>query len=131
METITIAEFATALGLDPKATKEAVLARLTSLSSSPPAGILKKFKLSKKFKSHEEHHELSRQPVRVRVIAKQPIAERGKVYWPEERNERGQVKKPADVFTSDRARLPKIAWAVEEVDKGTPTTEELATKKAA
>ena len=128
---ISVSDLAAVLGLDPKSTKSDVLARLSSnLANQQPGGKGKRWKLSKVFKNREHFDQLARQPVRVRVRVNQPISERGAVYYPEERNQRGQVTKPADVFITDRARLQKIAWAVAEVSDGTPTTAELAAKEA-
>jgi hypothetical protein len=79
-------------------------------------------KLSKSYTSQEHHDELAKKTVRVRVISPGPIMERGEVYFPAERNKEGKVVKPADVFNTTEARLPKIKWAVEVVDKSTPLT---------
>jgi hypothetical protein len=152
METITLAEFAGALGLDPKAPKEVVikaLAELLAARREQSARIeileeeLERFasaprqasggrpkRLSKKYESVREFEKLSRDEVRVRVVTSHPIAERGGVYYPAERNKDGRITKPGDVFITDRARLKKIATMVEEVPKDTLTTAEAKAKEA-
>jgi hypothetical protein len=79
-------------------------------------------RISSSFKSKEHHDELAKKPVRVRVTSPGPIMERGEVYFPAERNKEGKIIKAADVFDTTEARLPKIKWAVEVVDKSTPLT---------
>ena len=124
---LTVSDLATALGLTTSATKAEVLAAISSLRG----GGRSPRRLSKKFTSKQHFEQLSKQEVRVRVVAPHPIAERGGHYCPAVLSPNGQVKTPGDVFITDRARLLKLGPMVEEVDKGTPTTAELAAKKAA
>lgn len=125
---ITVSDLATALGLDAKATKADVLGVLTRLGAA--TGATKRRRLSKKYTSQAHYEGLAKQTVRVRVTSQHPIAERGGVYNPPVFDANGKLKTPGDVFETDRARLLKIKYAVEEVDSKTPTTAELAEAKA-
>jgi hypothetical protein len=129
IETISVAEFATALGLDPKATKAEVLAGLALLRVSAGAAPRRR-KLSKQFESVAEYDKLSKEKVKVRVTAPHALHERGETYYPAVLDPSGREKKPGDVFVTDRARLHKIGTMVEEVHKDTPTTAELKAKEA-
>jgi hypothetical protein len=130
VETISIAEFATALGLGDKATKADVLDALAVLRVTTGARPRQR-KLSKKFRSVAEYDKLSQEPVKVRITAPHPLHERGETYFPAVLDPNGREKKPGDVFVTDKARLRKIASFVVEVPSDTPTTAELKAKEAA
>lgn len=129
IETISVSEFATALGLDPKASKADVLAGLAVLRVTTGASPRRR-KLSKRFESVAEFDKLSKEKVKVRVTAPHPLHERGETYFPAVLDPNGREKKPGDVFVTDRARLRKLGTMVEEVDRNTPTTAELKEKEA-
>jgi hypothetical protein len=126
---ITVAEFATALGLDSKAAKADVLAALALLRVTSGAAPRRR-KLSKKYESAAAYDALSKRKVKVRVTAPHPLHERGETYFPAVLDPSGREKKPGDVFVTDEARLLKLATMVEEVPKDTPTTAELKEKEA-
>lgn len=130
VETISVAEFATALGLDPKADKGQVLAALAVLRVTSGANPRRR-KLSKQYGSVADYDALKKQKVKVRVIAPHPLHERGETYFPAVLDPSGREKKPGDVFVTDGARLLKLGNMVEQVSKDTPTTAELRAKEKA
>jgi hypothetical protein len=128
-ETISVSEFATALGLDPKASKTSVLNALAVLRVSAGASPRRR-KLSKVFESVAEFDELKKRKIKVRVAAPHPLHERGETYYPAVLDPNGREKKPGDVFVTDEARLRKLGKMVEVVDPSTPTTVELKEREA-